>query len=454
MRIGIIGSGIAGLSAAWALRDVHEIVLFEADERAGGHANTILVPQDQSAPDGAKIAVDSGFIVFNTHNYPNLTAFFDHLGVESHETTMSFAFSQRASEVSKRLEWSSRGLRAMFDNGANLFSAKHWQMLVEIARFSLRAKAALKAGSLGDISLGDFLKAEKFSDNFSRNYLVPMVAAIWSCHERNVLDFEARALLRFFDNHRLLQIHRPVWRSVKGGSQHYVRSIADALGPRLRLGTRVHSARPEPQGTTLILNDRSEVHFDQIIFACHPDQARIILQGWALPAHEVLRHFVYSQNIVVVHGDTDLMPPAKRSWAAWNYCRTSRGAQVTYWMNALQQLDTMDPILVTLNPAQEIRSDKVFARIHYDHPQFNAAIARAQTEMDNVQGEGGIWFAGAWLGQGFHEDGLVSGLRVAQSLGARLPWSYRGPPLFDRTKAPSRPAQAMASNPQTFATTG
>lgn len=453
MRIGIVGSGIAGLSAAWALRDVHDVVLFEADERAGGHANTILVPQRRHDLDGPKIAVDSGFIVFNTHNYPNLTAFFDHLGVESHETTMSFAFSQRATRSTRRKEWSSRGLRALFDDGANLFWAEHWQMLLEIARFSLRAKAALKGGLLGEISLGEFLELEKFSDNFATNYLIPMVSAIWSCHERNVLDFEAQALLRFFDNHRLLQINRPIWRSVKGGSQHYVSAITDALGARLRLGTKVRSARPESQGTTLILQDHSEVHFDQIIFACHPDQARKILQGWALPAHEVLHHFVYSQNIVIVHGDTNLMPPAKRSWAAWNYCRTARGAQVTYWMNALQQLDTKDPILVTLNPAQEIQSDKIFAQFHYDHPQFNAAITRAQNEMNHVQGEGGIWFAGAWLGQGFHEDGLVSGLRIAQSLGAKLPWTYRGPPPFDRTKVPSRASHAMAANPLALATT-
>jgi uncharacterized protein len=413
VKIAIIGSGVSGLGAALALKDTHEVVLFEKDSRLGGHANTVTV----DCSDGA-VAVDTGFIVYNEANYPNLVGLLDSLGVETRLTDMSFACAGGG------VEWSSNFPRGVFAQKRNLVNPSFLWMLNDIRRFNDLARNDLLKADLKDLSLGAYLKLRGFAEGFRDRYLLPMGAAIWSTTEGRIGDFPAESFLRFLQNHGLLQFTPPMWRTVAGGSRSYVEKIGALLGDRVRTNAAVTHVRRVPGGVLVEAGQGPEL-FDQVILACHSDQSLRLLD--ADPEERAFLGAVrYSANKAVLHRDPALMPVRRQAWGSWNYIgdkQSSSTPYVTYWMNNLQMLETADPLFVTLNgpPADPAL---VIAEYDYDHPQFDTAALAAQRRIGRIQGRGGVWYAGAWLGYGFHEDGITSGLKVALELGGRIPWAF------------------------------
>lgn len=416
-RIAVIGAGVAGLGAAWALRNVHDVTLFEKRDRLGGHANTVTVDYD-----GEAIDVDTGFIVFNPLNYPNLIALFEHLGVDSFRTDMSFGFS-----LDRSLEWSSNGLSGLFADPANLLRPQFLGMLRDILRFNDQAQKDLAGGALGGLTLGQYLDQLGMSARFRSNYLLPMGAAIWSSTEADMAAYPAEAFVRFFNNHRLMHAKRPQWHTVKGGSRVYVQKIAAALDAAgvVNAPEAVEVRRGE-DGVTVVDKTGATHRFDEVILACHSDQSLRLLADADTDEREMLGALPYAANEAVLHRDTSLLPVRPGARAAWCYLRESGedGAAVTYDMNRLQGIDASKPLLVTLNPGRQPDPAKVFGRFQYDHPQFSSPGMAAQRIFNRIQGVRHTWFAGAWLGYGFHEDGLRSGLRAALRLGGQIPWAF------------------------------
>lgn len=416
-RIAVIGAGVSGLGAAWALRDVHDVTLFEKRDRLGGHANTVTVDYD-----GQQIDVDTGFIVFNQLNYPNLTALFEHLKIETFKTDMSFGFS-----LDGDVEWSSNGFRGLFAQKRNLFKPSFLTMLREILKFNKNALEALSVDKLKNRTLGEYLDTEGYSNRFRLNYLLPMGAAIWSSTEEEMAQYPAEAFIRFFKNHRLVNMSRPQWETVKGGSRTYVKRIAEDLEKAgVQFGPEASSIRRSGDGVCVTTKDGQEERFDEVILACHSDQALRLISDADEDESAFLGSIRYSPNVAVLHRDTSLLPRRKSAHAAWCYSRYAgqNDAAVTYDMNRLQGIDRKTPLLVTLNPAQEPDPDLTFGRFEYDHPQFNTPAMAAQRIFNRIQGVRHTWFAGAWLGYGFHEDGLRAGLRAALRLGGQIPWTF------------------------------
>jgi uncharacterized protein len=417
MKIAVIGSGITGMSAAWALRDVHDVTLFEKADRLGGHSNTVTIDYD-----GSSIDVDTGFIVYNALNYPNLIALFEALQVETVKSDMSF--SVRDGRPGQ--EWGSDGAPGFFAWKRNFLNPSHWALLGQMLAFNKQAQADVSNPDLMRMSLGDYCARHKFSKDFMDRYLVPMGAAIWSTPEVGMMDYPAASFIRFFNNHRLLHAERPDWRTVVGGSRNYVKKFASALGDRVRLSSPVTHAVRSAGKVLLTLADGQTSSFDQVIFACHSDQALAILQDADQDERDLLGAVGYAPNVAVLHRDTDTMPQRKAAWASWNVSKGDPSApiELTYWMNRLQHIPRDKPLFVTLNPAREIDPSKVFASINYEHPIFNEAAGAAQRLFPKVQGVNRVWFAGAWQGYGFHEDGLRAGLRTALRLGGQVPWEF------------------------------
>ncbi|MBX3480148.1 MAG: FAD-dependent oxidoreductase [Caulobacter sp.] len=415
MKIAVIGSGVSGLGAALALKDVHEVVLYEKDARLGGHANTVVVDCA-----GEAVAVDTGFIVYNESNYPNLVGLLDSLGVETRLTDMSFACAGGG------VEWSSNFPRGVFAQKRNLLNPSFLFMLNDIRRFNDLARNDLLKADLKDLTLGAYLKLRGFCEGFRDRYLLPMGAAIWSTTEGRIGDFPAESFLRFLSNHGLLQFTPPLWKTVVGGSQTYVEKIAAILGDRVRLGTGAESVWRDPRGV-MIKDSRGAVErFDQVILACHSDQSLRLLSDADPEERAFLGAVRYAPNKAVLHRDPALMPGRRQAWGSWNYIADSKATStpyVTYWMNNLQMLATPEPLFVTLNgpPADPAL---VIAEFDYDHPQFDTHALAAQRRIGRIQGRGGVWYAGAWLGYGFHEDGVTSGVKVALQLGGRVPWDF------------------------------
>jgi len=418
MRIAVIGSGISGNSAAWALSHSHDVVLYEKRSRPGGHSATADIDYD-----GTKLSVDTGFIVYNELNYPTFTALLGHLGVTSEVSDMSFAVSANNGS----LEWSGQSLHTLFAQPKNLTSPRFLRMLRDIFRFNKRAVEDLKAGRLADRMLGGYLNAEGYSAGFVNDYLLPMGAAIWSTPIVEMRAYPAESFVAFFENHRLLSFDRPRWRTVSGGSRSYVNRLLASLEDKIRLAAPV--AEILRQDGKVSVRDKSghlDV-FDHVILASHTDQSLAMLGDASRQEREILAAIRYRPNEVYLHRDEDLMPACKKIWASWNYMSDSeagetRDVTVSYWMNRLQNIDPTRPVFVTLNPFQAPCEDKTFAKYVYDHPQFDQSALNAQKRLAEIQGGNNTWFCGAWTGHGFHEDGLVSGLAVARALGARLPW--------------------------------
>lgn len=414
-RIAVIGSGISGLGAAWALSTRNEVVLFEAADRPGGHSNTREV-EDR----GRSVPVDTGFIVFNPLNYPNLVAFFEALGVESEPSEMSFSVSVGGGQY----EYGSAP-RAFLAQPTNALRLRTWRMLRDFIRLGSEADGTIASGTRA--SIGDLLRDGGYSRAFADRMLFPMTAAIWSASIEGVEDYPAISMLRFMRNHGLLQFGgRPAWRTVTGGSRRYVQRAIEAIGSdRVRLGAPVERVVRDADGAAVRVANHADERFDRVVFATHADTTLSILGPDAdALEREILGAFRFQRNIAVLHRDGSFLPRRRAVRSSWNYIadsiRQPGEVSLTYWMNRLQNLVTEDPVLVTLNPGREPR--RVVDTIEYEHPQYDRASVDAQGRMGELQGRRGSWFAGAWLGHGFHEDGLRSGLEVAGALGAPAPW--------------------------------
>jgi len=417
-KIAVIGSGISGLASAWFLSQKHQVTLIEKDAKLGGHTNTVEIDVD-----GKKQAVDTGFIVFNRPNYPNLTAMLSHLKVDTIETEMSFS----ASIDRGRLEYSGNNLNTLFAQRRNLLSMAHWKMIRQILRFNRQAKQDLLQPEKLSISLGEYLEKHGFSERMQQSYLLPMAAAIWSCPVSTMMKFPVGSFLQFFENHGLLNIEdRPQWETVAGGSQHYIDAILEQSNFEIRLNSPVQQVCSHYQGISITLASGEQLEFDQVVFASHADQAYRMLSPDLQNNFYTLENFEYQENIAYLHSDLALMPKRKLAWAAWNYLRESNQEEdrvaVTYWMNLLQSIESETPLLVTLNPIQQPDESKTFKKIVYEHPVFDSAAMKCQQSLNNLQGKNGVWFCGAYLGYGFHEDGLTSAVELAKRWEIDLPW--------------------------------
>ena len=419
MKIAVIGSGITGLGAAWLLAQRYDVTLYEKEAQAGGHANTVIARWPE-CPEG--VAVDTGFIVYNEPTYPNLTAFFERLNVPTQGSDMSLAFSIDQGAC----EYSCHDFSGLFAQARNFFDPRFLSMLAEIPRFWREGQAQLKAG--GDESLRAWLGRLGFSDRFIREHLAPAGGAIWSATPDALLDFPAVSFLRFFENHGLLRGGARIpWRTVAGGSRRYVDTVIKDARFRLRLSSPILRVEREAESSRVHTADGIEL-YDQIVFACHADTALALTAAPTAAERAVLSPFTFQENRAVLHRDTRHMPKARRAWASWNCLleRRTNGQDamaVTYWMNRLQDLPKEWPLFVTLNPLRPVDERLVISEYAYAHPQFSTATLRAQKAMADVQGQNGFWFCGAWMGYGFHEDGLSSGLAVAEALGVPRPWA-------------------------------
>jgi len=415
MKIAVIGAGVSGLGCAYALKDHHEVVVFEQEARPGGHANGVTIDYD-----GAQIDVDTGFIVYNTRNYPNLVGLFETLGVETASTDMSFAFSGQG------VEWSSNFPRGVFAQKRNLVRPAFVRMLADIRRFNATALADLEAGRLEGLTLGGYLRLRGFSPAFETHYLLPMGSAIWSTTEGGVEAAPAETFIQFFANHNLLQMVQPSWRTVRGSSRAYVEPLVRQLGARVRPGLGAASVRRSAQGVEVRRTDGEAELFDQLVMACHSDQALALVTDADPEERAFLGAIRFAPNRAYLHRDLSLMPRRRAAWGSWNYLHQPSPAPgtVTYWMNSLQPIDPSRPLFVTLNPPQAPDPALTFGAYDYDHPQFDTPSLAAQRQFNRIQGRGGLWYAGAWLGHGFHEDGLTAGLRVAMALGGQTPWTF------------------------------
>ena len=415
MKIAVIGSGVAGLGAAWALEGLHELVLYEAEDRLGGHANTVTIDYD-----GAAIDVDTGFIVYNEDNYPNLRGLFGALDVETRRTDMSFACAGGG------VEWSSNFPRGVFAQKRNLLRPDFLGMLNDIRRFYAVARSDLLRGDIDNLTLGAWLTLRRFSGGFRDRFLLPMGAAIWSTTEGGIGDFPAESFLRFLANHGLLQFKPPKWRSVVGGSRVYVEKIGEALGDSVRTNARVVQVRRTPAGVIVRDHRGHEDHFDQVILACHAPEALAMLADADSEETALLSAIRYAPNRAFLHRDPRLMPSRELAWSSWNYVTnsdTKTGPYVTYWMNNLQGIDQSRPLFVSLN-GPDPDPGLTFGVYDYEHPQFDTAALAAQRRFGRIQGRAGVWYAGAWLGYGFHEDGVTSGVKAGLALGGKVPWTF------------------------------
>ncbi|HZK98654.1 MAG TPA: FAD-dependent oxidoreductase [Caulobacteraceae bacterium] len=421
LKIAVVGSGISGMSAAWLLSQLHDVTLYEAASRLGGHSDTVEAPSGNTT-----LPVDMGFIVYNEANYPNLVALFDHLGVATQPSDMSFGVSLDGG----RLEYGGADLGTLFAQWSNLARPRFWSMLGDLVRFYREAPAHACALDAKATTLGDYLDAQGYGRAFQDDHLLPQAAAIWSTTTKGMRDYPAAAFIRFCENHGLLKImNRPLWRTVSGGSRRYVEKLTAVHADWVRLGAAVTSLTTTPAG--VVVRDRSghAERYDQVVVATHADRGLALLEAPSARQRALLGAFAYSRNHAVLHTDETLMPRRRRTWSAWNYVgRSGPGGDqelcVTYWMNRLQDLPPESNLFVTLNPAAAPAPASVIRDEVYEHPLFDAGAMRAQKELWSLQGEGGVWWCGSYFGAGFHEDGLQAGLAVAEALGGvRRPWT-------------------------------
>jgi predicted NAD/FAD-binding protein len=441
MRIAVIGGGAAGLSAAWMLSRDHEAVLFEAAAYLGGHANTMDVTLG-----GRQVPVDTGFIVFNEPNYPNLTRLFRAIGAETEPSDMSFSVSLGGG----RVEYFGSPL-GVFAQPSNLFRPDHWRMLRDIRRFSQEAPRLLAAAGGDPISLGQMLERGGYSRAFAREYLLPMAAAIWSSTLEGILEFPARSFIQFFVNHGLLDLTGPPpWRTVRGGSRTYVARLVETGRFEARRDAPVREIARTPGGVQVHAGSGEAESFDQVVFATPADRTLAILgAGASRLERKLLGAFRYQPNRAVVHGDRGLLPKRRRVWASWNYLAQDDGAgsdrvSVSYWMNRLQNLPVSEPVIVSLNPIRDPAPERVFAEFLYRHPQFDQAAIKAQGLMPAIQGVERTWFCGSYCGYGFHEDAVQAGLAVAAALGTPAPWADEIVPRSPAALAIGDPRMAAA----------
>lgn len=419
MNIAVVGSGISGLSAAWLLSKHHNVTVFESESYLGGHSNTV----DVKTPDG-NTPVDTGFIVYNEQNYPNLSALFKHLDVQTEETEMSFALSFNAGEY----EYGGSDAGGYFGQRSNLFRPRHWRLLKEISRFFRTAQDRVQHYP-AYTSLGSFLAQERYSETFVTDHIVPMGASIWSTTMERMKEFPASGFVNFYANHGMLQFNqRPSWRTVTGGSRNYVNRLVEDGGFQTLLDCPIdHISHVKDH---VCITDKLGVirPFDHVVLATHADQALKLLKEPDPLETKTLGAFGYQTNLAVLHRDPRWMPRRRKLWSSWNYLKDSGGFEpqlcMTYWMNRLQNLNTKTDLFVTLNPTSEINAKAVDGTYSYQHPVFSYEAIQAQKDLWSLQGRNRTWFCGSYFGYGFHEDGAQSGLAVAEQLGGvRRPWN-------------------------------
>jgi predicted NAD/FAD-binding protein len=411
-RIAIIGTGISGLVSAWLLARRHDVTVFEAADYIGGHTNTVQVNIGND-----RHQVDTGFIVFNHKTYPHFSRLLEQLRVMSMETGMSFSVRCQRSG----LEYNGTSLNTLFAQRSNLVDPGFLGMVRDILRFNRKAPG--QAVRQPDASVGEFVAAHRYGQRFRDQYLVPMGAAIWSCPPKTFMRFPIGFVMEFFGNHGMLQVQgRPVWRVVRGGSARYVEALTAPFADRIRLRTPVRGIRRQSHGVEVRTSEGAQV-FDEVVVACHADQALAMLDDPTPTETRFLNAFPYQENVAVLHTDTRVLPQRRRAWAAWNYlipATPSHDVMVTYNMNALQRLDTSRVFCVSLNPNGAIAEGSVLRRMTYHHPVFTASARATQREHASLIRRNRTSFCGAYWGYGFHEDGVNSALAVGRAFGEEL----------------------------------
>jgi len=428
LDIAIIGTGIAGLSAAWQLSRHHRVTVFEQANWTGGHANTRCVTLD-----GRDTPVDTGFIVYNERNYPNLVALFRHLDVPTRASNMSFAVSLNGGQ----LEYSSDFPNGLFGQRRNIARPRFWSMLADLRRFYAAAPADLAAGALTGLSLGQYLSQGGYRRAFIEDHLLPMGAAIWSSSANDMRAYPAEAFVRFFESHGLLELQtRPAWRTVSNGSRSYIDRLTAPFADRIHRNLGVSRISRHDSGVFVTDSKGRDHDFDHAVIATHADQALRLLGDPSADERALLGAIPYTRNHTYLHKDASQMPRRRSVWASWNYVTPADAnglsgngpPQVSYWLNRLQGLDTREDAFITLNPARAPATSKTLATFAYDHPMFDTGALAAQPELWSLQGARNTWFCGSYFGYGFHEDALQSGLAVAEALGGHMrPWSLPDP---------------------------
>ncbi len=410
MRIAIVGTGVSGLVCAHLLSRRHDVTVFESDSRPGGHAHTVRIDLADETHD-----VDTGFLVYNERNYPGLVRLFDRLGVATKASDMSFSVSDDASGV----EWRGTSLTTLFAQRRNALRPAFLRMLADVVRFNRLARSLLTEEHPTDQSLAQLLADGRWSSRFIEWYLIPMGSSIWSADPGTFLGMPAVTFARFFDNHGLLEYgDQPSWRTVEGGSRRYVEAVLAPLGDAVRLSSPVAKVTRREDGVE-IHSDVGPERFDHVVLATHSDQALRLLSDPSVPERQVLGAIRYQPNRATLHTDERLLPRSRRAWASWNYHRLidqPQLATLTYRLASLQGIDSAHEILVTLNRDDAIREDRVLARFDYGHPVFDVAAIAAQRRREELNGDRGTWFCGAYWGYGFHEDGVQSALAVCRRL--------------------------------------
>ncbi len=414
-KIAIIGSGISGIHTAFRAQENFDTVLIEKDDRLGGHTSTFVVP---SGPDSG-LAIDTGFIVFNEPNYPQFRKFLSDLRVDSDESDMSFSYFSESSQ----LEYCGSGLNGLFAQRKRLYDFAHWKMIFEIIKFKGLAEKFLNESSLHDLSIHQLIEHWGLSDRFKNAYLLPMACSIWSSDQREILKFPAIQMIRFFKNHFLLEIsNRPVWRYVKNGSHSYLKAFRDQFQGKIILGNAARKIKRHPHQVEIFLKDGSKLEVDYVVIAAHADQTLNLLEN---PTEEEITQFQcwsYSDNQTILHTDESLMPPNKKVWSSWNYREMKDHSKsprliLSYWMNRLQKLASRTTYIVSLNCRPLIDDQKIVAEFLFTHPIYTSKSLSSQTEIQKLQGSNRTFYCGAYLGNGFHEDGVRSSEAVLKHLG-------------------------------------
>ncbi len=408
-KLAVIGSGISGMASAWLLRDLCDVTVFEKQPRLGGHANTVDIDYD-----GKPISVDTGFIVYNERTYPNLTRLFRQLGVNTETSEMSFAISCK----NRKLEYGTRRIGEMLGIVQNAANPMFWIMIAEILRFYNAGKRIVAAGKCDpNLTLGAYFRNQGYGQYFINYHILPMAAAVWSTPADKIMDFPLIHFLNFCDNHGLLNVkNRPQWRTVSGGSKNYIEKIFKDGKIKTHVGVGARYVTRGNGKVQVTLADQTHFEFDRVIVATHPDQALRLLRDAEEDEQSALEKFRYTPNIAYLHRDARFMPRRKSIWSSWNYLESGGDLCVTYWMNCLQNLDRQYPLFVTLNPTNPPDAKLIFKTIGYEHPAYNTDTFIGQNLMQNLQGKNNTWFAGAYMGFGFHEDGLNAAIRAAHGV--------------------------------------
>ena len=423
LKIAVVGTGISGMAAAWLLAQSHDVTVYEKNDHVGGHSNTVSAKLG-----GALIPVDTGFIVYNDANYPNLTALFSLLSVPTMDSEMSFS----ASLADGDFEYSGTSLNGLIGQRKNIFRPRFWKMLNDIRRFYKEAPKFLEINENSDITLGNFLTKNNYCESFINDHLMPMGAAIWSTTVDDMKNYPAVAFMRFFQSHGLLTItNRPTWKTVVGGSREYVKRLTQSYNGNIRF-ERVTSILRHSNSVEIQTTKSEPQTYDHVVIASHADEALQLLDNPTPKENELLSKWKYTKNMAILHTDPKQMPKRHRVWSSWNFIQTQANGKnnkicLTYWMNRLQNIDYSKPLFVTLNPNKDLSCEKIISQHEYMHPYFDNKSLKTQKNLWELQGINRTWFCGSYFGYGFHEDGLQSGLAVAESLGGTVrPWDVIG----------------------------